>query len=121
MDEQVKTVLTSRGAARRGVWVTVGADGVDHVSHEPRAIRAGLREATAHGWTEDEARRRAHEAWEREKRRAAQPAGEAILFCVEAIPGGSGWLNEMQSLARDAGIETLIIWPAITDAEGEPR
>lgn len=120
MDEQVKTVLTSPRRAKQGVWVTVGY-GVDHVSHTPQAIRAGLREATAHGWTEDEARRRAHEAWEREKRRAAQPAGEAILFCVEAIPGGSGWLNEMQSLARDAGIETLIIWPAITDAEGEPR
>jgi len=71
VDEQVKTVLTSRGAARRGVWVTVGY-GVDHVTHEPRAIRAGLREATAHGWSEDEARRRAHEAWERELRRAAR-------------------------------------------------
>lgn len=72
MDEQqVKTVLTSPRRARPGVWVTVGY-GVDHVSHTPQAIRAGLREATAHGWTEAEARRRAHEACERELRRAAR-------------------------------------------------
>lgn len=71
MDEQVKTVLTSPRRAKRGVWVTVGY-GVDHVSHEPQAIRAGLREATAHGWTEDEARLKAHTAWERETRRAAR-------------------------------------------------
>lgn len=72
MDEQqVKTVLTSPRRAKQGVWVTVGY-GVDSVTHEPRAIRAGLREACAHGWTEDEARRRAHEAWERELRRAAR-------------------------------------------------
>lgn len=74
MDEQVKTVLPSPRPrhAIPGVWVTVGADGVCNAYIEPQAIRAGLREATAHGYSAQEALRKARAAWEREKRRAAR-------------------------------------------------
>ena len=58
--------------AKPGVWVTVGADGVSSVSIEPQAIRASCREATAHGYTAQEALLKARAAWEREKARAAR-------------------------------------------------
>jgi hypothetical protein len=72
MGEQHRPRGLSPRVAKPGVWVTVGANGVSSVSIEPRAIRASCREATAHGYSAQEALLKAIKAWQREKARVAR-------------------------------------------------